>query len=205
MTTPTGVSVESRYTPAHGDSAAPESPGTAARWHPAKLIGLRFGFVYFVAYALMTMTQDILIIVGTNGVPYFQQFGPYRRLVVWVGAHVFRVVVPFSYAVQVGGSSGDTVFDWVQVFTLLVVTALTTAIWSIFARKRTNEARLYGVFRVLVRFALGTTLVEYGAHLDLDGSLDGHSTHVELIYRDPNGFMLRSRGFHWVQPGSFGR
>jgi hypothetical protein len=42
-------------------------------------------------------------------------------------------------------------------------------------------------------------------HLVIDGALDGHTLHVELAYRDPNAFMLRSRGFHWVQERPFNR
>jgi hypothetical protein len=42
-------------------------------------------------------------------------------------------------------------------------------------------------------------------HLVIDGALDGHALHVELAYRDPNAFTLRSRGFHWVQERPFNR
>jgi hypothetical protein len=43
------------------------------------------------------------------------------------------------------------------------------------------------------------------SHLVIDGKLDGRQLHVELSYRDPKEFMLRSRGFHWVQERPFNR
>jgi len=43
------------------------------------------------------------------------------------------------------------------------------------------------------------------SRLVIDGTLDGRELHVELAYRDPNAFMLRSRGFHWVQERPFNR
>jgi uncharacterized membrane protein YphA (DoxX/SURF4 family) len=41
--------------------------------------------------------------------------------------------------------------------------------------------------------------------LVLDGALDGHVLHVELSYRDPAKFLLRTRGFSWVQERPFNR
>jgi hypothetical protein len=41
--------------------------------------------------------------------------------------------------------------------------------------------------------------------LVLDGTMDGHSVHMELSYRDPDSFLQRSRGFHWVQEFPFNR
>lgn len=43
------------------------------------------------------------------------------------------------------------------------------------------------------------------SRLVIDGALDGHTLHVELSYRDPNKFLLRSRGFHWIQERPFNR
>jgi hypothetical protein len=39
----------------------------------------------------------------------------------------------------------------------------------------------------------------------LDGSLDGHPTHLELELVDRGKFMLVNRGFHWVQEYPFNR
>jgi len=39
----------------------------------------------------------------------------------------------------------------------------------------------------------------------LDGTLDKHAVHMELSYRDPDSFLIRSRGFHWVQELPFNK
>jgi uncharacterized membrane protein YphA (DoxX/SURF4 family) len=41
--------------------------------------------------------------------------------------------------------------------------------------------------------------------LILDGSMDGHSIHMQLQLVDSNKFLLVSRGFHWIQEYPFNR
>ena len=41
--------------------------------------------------------------------------------------------------------------------------------------------------------------------LVLDGTMNGHAVRMELSFRDPDSFPLRSRGFHWVQELPFNR
>ena len=161
MTAPTGISVESRYAPATSTAPAP-APGddvAEPRWHPATLTAFRFTFVYFTAYVLLTQMLSTMIVIPGFRIPELGGLGPFRRIVLWVGPHVLGIANPFS--AQLTGS-GDKTFDWVQAFTLLLVAALATMIWSAVARERTNHARLYAAFRVFLRFALGTTLLSYG-------------------------------------------
>jgi hypothetical protein len=42
-------------------------------------------------------------------------------------------------------------------------------------------------------------------HLILDGPFFGHTVHAEAKLRPTNGFLLMSRGFHWVQEVPFNR
>jgi hypothetical protein len=42
-------------------------------------------------------------------------------------------------------------------------------------------------------------------HLLLDGMLDGRAVHLELSYHDPNAYLQRSRGFHWISEVPFNR
>jgi len=42
-------------------------------------------------------------------------------------------------------------------------------------------------------------------HLLIDGMIDGRMTHLALQFRDPDSFLQRSRGFHWVQELPFNR
>jgi uncharacterized membrane protein YphA (DoxX/SURF4 family) len=41
--------------------------------------------------------------------------------------------------------------------------------------------------------------------LTLDGSMDGHSVHLQLKLFDRNQFLLINRGFHWIQEHPFNR
>ena len=41
--------------------------------------------------------------------------------------------------------------------------------------------------------------------LVLDGMLDKHTVHMELSYRDPDSFLIHSRGFNWVQEYPFNK
>lgn len=49
--------------------------------------------------------------------------------------------------------------------------------------------------------------IERGApdRLTLDGSMDGHKTHMQLKLVDRNKFLLVNRGFHWIQEYPFNR
>jgi len=42
-------------------------------------------------------------------------------------------------------------------------------------------------------------------HLELDDSMDGHPTHMNLRRKDRNQFLIVSRGFHWVSEVPFNR
>jgi hypothetical protein len=74
-----------------------------------------------------------------------------------VGEHVFRVG---PITLQFSGS-GDKLIDWVQAGTLLLIALLSTAVWSLVSR-RDSHPRAYSRFRLLLRFALGATMVRYG-------------------------------------------
>jgi hypothetical protein len=41
--------------------------------------------------------------------------------------------------------------------------------------------------------------------MTIDGTMNGHTVHLELKLRDLNSFMLKSRGFSWVQEVPFNR
>ena len=57
--------------------------------------------------------------------------------------------------------SGDKLIDWVQAGTLLLIALITTAVWSLISRRESHPLA-YSRFRLLMRFALGATMVRYG-------------------------------------------
>ena len=76
----------------------------------------------------------------------------------WVGDEVFHAdtsVLP--------NGSGDTTYNYVQVFCFLMLALAATAVWTFLDRRRPNYARLHEWLRVYVRFALAVTMISYGA------------------------------------------
>ena len=71
--------------------------------------------------------------------------------------HVFRVG---PITLQFSGS-GDKLIDWVQAGTLLLIALIATAVWSLISRRESHPLA-YSRFRLLVRFAVGATMVRYG-------------------------------------------
>ena len=125
-----------------------------AGWSPAGRCAFRFLFAYLVLYNLP---------FPVNAVPY----GPlvtrwytelWNAVVPWVGRTVFHATV----SVRPNGS-GDTTYNYVQVFCFLVLAAAVAAVWSLLDRRRTNYAALHRGLRVYVRYSLAVAMISYGA------------------------------------------
>src|SRR5437667_6135164 len=95
--------------------SAPDSP---PQWHPAKRFLFRFIFAYLFLYnplALLNPVPEPEKIFGSNTDPYTELWHP---VVIWVGRQVFQVEITVLPA-----GSGDTTFNYVQVFCFLVLAA----------------------------------------------------------------------------------
>ena len=123
-------------------------------WSPVKRLLFRFAFSYLVLYSFPFPLYYIPY-VGMVGMWTFQMWG---KLVPWVGQQVFGVAI----TVQPNGS-GDTTYNYVQVFCYFVIAAAVTLVWSLLDRRRRNYARLYEGLRVYVRFVLAVAMIGYGA------------------------------------------
>lgn len=122
-------------------------------WRLPTRAAFRFFALYFFLYVLMTqMLGGLLPFLNSNVIG--QALDP---LIAWTGDHVFHVV-----AKPVPSGSGDKLYDWVQVFCLIVIALAGTVVWSILDRRRQRYDRLYRWFRVFLRFALGSTMIGYG-------------------------------------------
>src|SRR5262249_21609238 len=86
----------------------------------------------------------------------YQDF--WNRLVPWVGKQVFDVEI----TVRPNGS-GDTTYNYVQVFCYLVIAIAITAAWTLLDWRRTSYPRLFDWLRIWVRFSLATTMMLYGS------------------------------------------
>jgi hypothetical protein len=128
------------------------------RWRPATRVAFRFCFVYFGLYSLATQIYGGVIIIPNFSLPGLGTVWPMREITSWYATHLFGVTAPLVYT----GSSGDTVFYWVQTFWLLVFAVLATAVWSELDRRREHYAVLHAWFRLFIRFALAAQMFYYG-------------------------------------------
>ena len=134
------------------EPAASDVTSPAARWSPATRVAFRFCVVYFGLTILFTQ-----LFTAVFQLPSPAFVTGVLDLFALVGEHVFRVG---PITLQFSGS-GDKLIDWVQAGTLLLIALLSTAVWSLVSR-RVSHPRAYMWFRLLMRFALGATMVRYG-------------------------------------------
>jgi hypothetical protein len=72
----------------------------------------------------------------------------------WVGRTVFGVTITVMPA-----GSGDTTFNYVEVFCWVVIAATVTLVWSVADRRRPTDPRLFEALRVVLRHFLAVQLV----------------------------------------------
>ena len=150
---------------AHVDSAGLAGPVDAGsrvspcRWRLTTKIAFRCCFLYFILYVVCTQMLAALLHTSNWEAPNFGTKAPVSTAVMWVLRHVFH---EYRDAGMVSGS-GDKMYDWVLALCLLASTALLVTIWSVLDRRREQYTRLHRAFRMFLRFALGSTLIVYGA------------------------------------------
>jgi hypothetical protein len=141
------------------DTGPGPSPDSPVPWRYATKLAFRYVFLYFGLYVICTQMITDLVHSPHWGAPSFGTVPPMSRLVMWVIRHVFHD----DRTLAMEGGSGDKMFDWVLALCLVLIAALLTGIWSVLDRRRATYARLHRWFRVFLRFALGSTLIAYGA------------------------------------------
>lgn len=80
-------------------------------------------------------------------------------LISWTGRYLFHI--PFSLAVS-GSGSGDTTYNYVQLFISLVLALMLTVAWSVLDRKRKYYFVILYWLLVYVRFYFACTMIRYG-------------------------------------------
>ena len=123
-------------------------------------MAFRFSFLYFGTYILTMPILPALIALPAGELPELGTLPPIRTVVSWVAKDAFGVTFPL---VVTGSGSGDKTFDWVEHSCLLGLALTATLAWSLLDRRRKSYPDLCKWFRVFVRFALGATMVAYGA------------------------------------------
>jgi len=144
-----------------GEDRAVEQAGTRApradAWNPLTRLLFRFFCTYFVLYNL-DFPFSLLPVVGnriTNAIASAQ-----KAMVSWTGRQLLHFPEPVTYRVT---GSGDTTWNYVQLFDLIVIATVITLVWSVLDRRRSGYTKLHRWLRVLLRFSLGMTMCSYGA------------------------------------------
>ena len=135
------------------------SPGSTAAapsaWSPAKRVGFRFLFSYFVLY-LLPFPLGQLPFIGIITRPW-GQFD--RWLSLWTETHLFGLDKPVPI---VPTGSGDTMAQWASQVNWLLIALGATVVWTLLDRRRTQYARLNEWLRIYVRFGLASIMFSYG-------------------------------------------
>jgi uncharacterized membrane protein YphA (DoxX/SURF4 family) len=170
-----------------------ESPKPARPdWNLAQRIAFRFTFSYLVIYNLPFPLYYI---------PYISNVGRWYSkfiyaLVPWVGKHLFHL----NITVMPNGS-GDTTFNYVEIFCFAIFAIIATFIWTLLDRKRKQYHWLYDWLRVYVRYKLAVAMLSYGISkiFKLQMSFPGLSTLLEQYGNSsPAGLLWNFMGYSTV-------
>ncbi|HEX7151156.1 MAG TPA: hypothetical protein VF618_06685 [Thermoanaerobaculia bacterium] len=125
--------------------AIPAEP--TATWSIAKRLTFRFAFVYLILYSLPF--------------PLMMLREPWQNL--WNAIVPAVATSVFGVAADVlPNGSGDTTWNYVQVFCFASFALLATLLWTALTRAKSHP-KLYAALRIYVRFSLAMVMVQYGA------------------------------------------
>lgn len=130
-------------------------PAPGPEWGLGKRILFRFWFSYLFLY-IFPFPLDQIPYVAMITMPWYQLWG---KLVPWVGSTVFQREITVT-----PNGSGDTTYNYVQIFCILVLAVVATLAWSVLDRRRTDYAWLHKWLRGYSRIWLATVMVSYGAY-----------------------------------------
>ena len=136
-------------TPVTGLSAEPN-------WSlPQKLL-FRFSFIFFGLY-IIPFPADYIPIIKSNLDWVTESWN-------WLVVDAGKYILHLAYDITVlPNGSGDTTWNWVQMFLIVSIALPGTVIWSVLDRRRSNYQRLLYWFTVVVRYYLAFILIDYGS------------------------------------------
>jgi uncharacterized membrane protein YphA (DoxX/SURF4 family) len=142
-------------------AAVPQSasPAPVEHWGLALRIVFRFCVAYVTLFSLSNQILGGLLVVPKLNIPELSSLWPLKHITFWTATHVFRIKHDLVYT---GSGSGDKTFDWVLAFSLLMIAAVITLVWSILDRRRPNYVAFHKWFRLALRFALASEMFLYG-------------------------------------------
>ncbi|WP_232716856.1 DoxX family protein [Gordonia metallireducens] len=142
-------------------TSATTPPGTSPEWSAARKLAFRFVFVYTALFCL-ALSQISFVFFGvlTGFLPErlaLWQLGLLAPVLEALGRNVFGVD-----AVLTNSGSGDQAAFWILWLLIAVVAVVATIIWSVVDRRRRDYSRLWAWTMLVIRFALGGQMLDYG-------------------------------------------
>ena len=132
------------------DTAQLSSPSwsTVGKWL------FRFSCVYWLLYNFPFPLTELPLAQPLLGL----YDDAWNTIVVWIGHVVFGQNITIRPA-----GSGDTTWNYVQLFCFALLSLLATMVWSFVDRRRPHYAKLWQWLQVYLRFVLAAALIAYGA------------------------------------------
>ena len=140
----------------------PEKEAPPIRWSLTKRVALRFATLYSLLYFLPMPFSALLDAMKMEAASAFTSKvvqGIWLPIANFAARTAWHVQEPIVYR-ETG--SGDRLFDYMVVFSSLVIAAIGTVVWSLIDRKRNHYRSTYEFLRVVLRYSLAILLMSYG-------------------------------------------
>ena len=123
-------------------------------WNVYQKIAFRFVFIFFILFIILL---DWSVNAILSYLYYDAHLSKYLDIVIsWVGRRLFHI--KYTIVSPYDGQHNDRTYIYLLYFTMAVVAALGTFIWSALDRKRTNYQTFYYWLTAFVRYYLAFTL-----------------------------------------------
>jgi hypothetical protein len=126
-----------------------------ARWSPVTRIAFRFFFSYFFLFFVGAGAAGL--IPGSWVRRYYELWLP---LLDWIAGPVLHL--GRKLRLEDAGIS-NLAFGWVLCLCYLALAAVMAALWSALDRRRQSYERLYSWLRLVLRYLLALSMIQYGA------------------------------------------
>lgn len=136
--------------------AVPVSVEEASPWHPVKRILFRFSCLYFVLYAFSYPMSFFPLGALLTSWP-----GPIWQRIVNLSGTLFFDLSPELLKRKPSGS-GDTTFDYVQLFSMVLMAVVGALLWSMLDRRHLHYRAWVPWLTAGVRFFVGGVILFYG-------------------------------------------
>lgn len=123
------------------------------KWSGIKKFFFRFVFIYAILYCL---PFPLYLIPGTDSI--LESYSDiYHSLAIWFGKIFFGLDITIFT-----NGSGDTTYDYVLVFSFVIISISGSIFWGLIDRSRNNYIALSDKLRIFVRYYLAFFLFSYG-------------------------------------------